>query len=125
MAEWTTKDVWEMVRFTQSHLFSLGHGRGHGPDERAEVDRNFADWLAARDAEIRSEERKRILGGLLRLPITRTQAWDRGWYSVSITDAISVVRDECCNGRDPGYEGTCPLPLNHQGGCFGDPWVDA
>lgn len=46
------------------------------------------------DAEIRSEERKRILGGLLRLPVTRTQAWDKGWYSVSITDAISVVRDE-------------------------------
>lgn len=24
----------------------------------------------------------------------KAQAWDRGWYSVSITDAISVVRDE-------------------------------
>lgn len=53
MAEWTTEDVREMVRFTQSHLFSLGHGRGHGPDERAEVDRNFADWLAARNRERR------------------------------------------------------------------------
>ena len=94
MAEWTTEDVREMVRFTQSHLFSLGRGRGHGPDERAEVDRNFADWLADHDAEVRAEEQTRILGGLLRLPITRTQAWDRGWYSVSITDAISVVRDE-------------------------------
>ena len=43
---------------------------------------------------IKAEEQTRILGGLLRLPITRTQAWDRGWDSVSITDAISVVRDE-------------------------------
>jgi len=50
--------------------------------------------LAAHDAEIRFGERERILGGLLRLPITRTQAWDRGWYSVSLTDAISVVRGE-------------------------------
>ena len=44
--------------------------------------------------KVKAEEQRRILGGLLRLPITRTQAWDRGWYSVSITDAISVVRDE-------------------------------
>lgn len=50
--------------------------------------------MAAHDAEVKAEEQRRILGGLLRLPITRTQAWDRGWYSVSITDAISVVRDE-------------------------------
>lgn len=55
MAEWTTEDVREMARFTQSHLFSLGHGRGHGPDERAEVDRNFADWLTAHDAEVKAE----------------------------------------------------------------------
>lgn len=55
MAEWNTKDVREMVRFTQSHLFSLGHGRGHGPDERAEVDRNSADWLATHDAEVKAE----------------------------------------------------------------------
>lgn len=94
MTEWTTKDVREMVRFTQSHLFSLGHGRGHGPDERAEVDRNFADWLAAHDAEVRADEQTRILGGLLKLPITYTHAWDQWGYSVSITDAISVVRDE-------------------------------
>ena len=44
--------------------------------------------------KVKAEEQTRILGDLLRLPITRTQAWDRGWYSVSITDAISVVRDE-------------------------------
>ena len=124
MAEWTTEDArWlELLR-------KIGLGQGlHEPLRTKMIEEGYihlrAD-LAAHDAEIRFGERERILGGLLRLPITRTQAWDRGWYSVSITDAISVVRDECCNGRDPGYEGTCPLPLNHQGGCFGDPWVDA
>ncbi len=113
MAEWTTEDVLVQVRKSAPSHFKL----------RAEDD--FRAWLAAHDAEVRADEQTRILGGLLRLPVTRTQAWDRGWYSVSITDAISVVRDERCNGRDPGYEGTCPLPLNHLGGCFNDSWADA
>lgn len=53
MAEWSTNDVREMVRFCHSHLFSLGHGRGHGPEERGEVDRLFDEWLAGQRREAR------------------------------------------------------------------------
>lgn len=51
MSKWTTKDIQEMMRFCQSHLFSLGHGRGHGPDERSTVDRHFHVWLSEVKAE--------------------------------------------------------------------------
>lgn len=32
---------------------------------------------------------------------------------------------ELCNGRDPAYPGTCPMPKGHPGGCFDDAEVDA
>lgn len=53
MSSWSTGDVREMVWFTQSHLFSLGSGRGHGTVERAEVDALFDEWLAGQVAEAR------------------------------------------------------------------------
>ena len=80
MAEWPTEPT-DIIREALREYV----GDGDGADEAV---------LAAHDAEIRFGERERILGGLLRLPITHTQVWDQWGYSVSITDAISVVREE-------------------------------
>ena len=84
MAEWSTKDV----------RFWVSVGGGNSSAAQDALLCRFDEWLTKHDAEVRADEQTRILGGLLRLPITRTQAWDRGWYSVSITDAVSVVRGE-------------------------------
>lgn len=82
-AKWNTEEV----------RFWVSVGGGRSPAARDALLCLFDKWLAAREAEVRADEQTRILGGLLRLPITHIPAWDQGWwYSVSITDAISVVR---------------------------------
>lgn len=92
----------------------------------------YPDWVGLHDAEVKAEaleeaadEADRLYAGSDGSEVER--AWIAGVRAaVRVVRArAAAIRGERCNGRDPGYEGTCPLPLNHPEGCFNDPWADA
>jgi hypothetical protein len=62
-----------------------------------EVTEAVAQKVAAYVQAARDEELARVLGEVERdltgLPTTRTKAWDRGWDSISLDDAIRIVRE--------------------------------
>lgn len=50
----------------------------------------FVRGLAARETKARAEAGEQIAQRLRELPTTRTKAWDRGWDSISLEDALAA-----------------------------------
>ena len=53
----------------------------------------FELWLAGVEQAAVDAEREAIEYLIRELPVTRTKAWDKGWYSVSLEDVLRIVRD--------------------------------